>query len=75
MEDKMRKSKCISTQIPEKRTDRTKKVVFEEMMTKNFPETLEEEAFTDAWYTAYSIYKNDKCISQKKMHLNIMQED
>lgn len=48
--------------------------MFEEMITPNFPETMEEEVFTDTWPTAYleEKKKKAKCINQKKMHLKIL---
>lgn len=70
MEDRMRKSKYISTQNSRRKEQREqKKVLFEEMITKNFPETMEEQVFTDAWPTAYTT--KDKCADPKKMHLHI----
>ena len=43
-----------------KSREKKKEAMFEEMITPNFPETMEEEVFTDTWPTAYLEEKKKK---------------
>lgn len=50
-EHRIRKSKYISTQNSRRKGWENKEwAIFDERITKNFPEAMEEQLFTDAWH-------------------------